>query len=87
MERVFKQLTEGGLMGISERRYHRERLKKKRQNYWGFNSQHRGAATIRQLGILVNTPKPCSCWMCRNRRKDEGETIQERKYGRQNIDT
>jgi hypothetical protein len=28
---------------------------------------------------LRKTRKRCSCWMCRNRRKDEGLTIQERR--------
>lgn len=31
------------------------------------------------LGILRKTRKRCSCWMCRNRRQDEGLTFQERR--------
>jgi len=61
-------------MSIEEKRHHRERLKKKRRNYWGCVVKDE-----RRLGILVNTPKPCSCFMCRNRRKDEGPTLQERR--------
>lgn len=26
-------------------------------------------------------PKLCSCWMCRNARKNEGRTMQERRAG------
>lgn len=31
------------------------------------------------FGSLRKTPKKCSCWMCRNRRKDEGPTFNELK--------
>jgi hypothetical protein len=31
------------------------------------------------LGMLRKTRKGCSCWMCRNRRQDEGLTFQERR--------
>jgi hypothetical protein len=31
------------------------------------------------LGKLRKTRKRCSCWMCRNRRQDEGLTFQERR--------
>jgi len=36
--------------------------------------------TGKELVKAVNTPTPCSCWMCRNARKDYGETIQERRF-------
>jgi len=29
--------------------------------------------------MAVDTPKPCSCLMCGNRRKHSGDTMQERK--------
>ncbi len=47
------------------RRHHYQRLKRKRirNNYWLHNK------TNRQLGICINTPKPCSCFMCGNPRK------------------
>lgn len=70
-------------MSKAERRHHRERLKKKCKNYWGLGN-HREAPTGRMLGILVNTPKRCSCFMCRNRRQDEGETVQERRHKESN---
>ena len=33
----------------------------------------------RVFGMLRKTRVPCSCWMCRNRRQDDGLTIQERR--------
>lgn len=58
----------------SDRRHHRERLKRRRAGYWG------GAvAACSQPGIVVDTPKPCSCWMCGNPRRHLGEkSLQER---------
>ncbi len=54
------------------RRHHYERLKKKRQNYW------RGILSAERVGFVVNTPHPCSCYLCGNPRKHFGElTIQE----------
>ncbi len=34
----------------------------------------------RQLMTARKTGKPCSCYLCGNRRKYEGETAQERKW-------
>lgn len=43
----------------SERRHHRERLKKSRAGFWaGYASQ--------RAGRVIDTPRPCSCWLCRN---------------------
>jgi hypothetical protein len=33
----------------------------------------------RHMARFKEQPKFCSCWMCRNRRQDEGPTIQERR--------
>ena len=41
---------------------------------------YRSDPTARQIGRLLHTPKACSCWMCGNQRRIEGDTIQERKY-------
>ena len=49
----------------SLRRHHNERLKSKRKDYHGWN----GDSTPRIRGIYLNTPAPCSCWMCGNERK------------------
>ena len=48
------------------RRHHYERLKRKRirDNHW-----YHGVLSERWLGISINTPTPCSCWMCGNPRK------------------
>jgi hypothetical protein len=45
------------------RRAHRARLKKARRFHWG--RRLRGSA----LGMVVDTPTPCSCWMCGNPRR------------------
>lgn len=60
----------------SIRRHHQERLRKKRQVYYdGYAKDDK-----RELGILVDTPTVCSCWMCGNPRRYFGElTIQERR--------
>ena len=58
------------------RRNQYQRLKNKRitKQYWGYNKNKK------QLGLSINTPKPCSYWMCRNPRKYLGEkTIHEKK--------
>ena len=75
----------------AQRRHDRARLKKKRRNHWGYGRQgwrsycHVGINEMSkaQAGMVVNTPTPCSCYMCGNpRRNSWGEsplTIQERK--------
>jgi len=52
--------------------HHAARIKNNRKYYWG-NTVKDG----RRLGILLNTPKPCSCIMCRNKRNYVGMTTQE----------
>lgn len=59
----------------SVRRHHAGRLKKSRRHYWGGISGDPGRA-----GVVVNTPTPCSCYMCGNPRKYFNEkTVQERR--------
>lgn len=48
----------------AQRIHHKERLKQKRAKY---NIAFR--ADARWLGILVDTPKPCNCWMCSKPKK------------------
>jgi hypothetical protein len=56
------------------RRHHYNRLKKKRGNYWS------GDLSEREQGMVVATPRLCSCVMCGNPRRHLGEkTIQERR--------
>lgn len=62
-------------MSRAEKFHHRERLKAKRRHHWGrdlLNDQS-------TLARAVNTPTPCSCLMCGNRREHEGQTMQERR--------
>ncbi|MEZ4886429.1 MAG: hypothetical protein R3E32_16960 [Chitinophagales bacterium] len=60
------------------RRHHRARLLNKRKNYWG------RAWSIEDEPIskkVINTPKPCSCFMCGNpRRYWKEKTFQEQKF-------
>ncbi len=46
----------------AQRIHHKERLKEARKTYW--NHSVDGIMSERALGMVVNTPKPCSCWMC-----------------------
>lgn len=55
--------------------HHRERLKLNRRNHWGRDL----SAQPEILSRAVNTPKPCSCFMCGNARKHAGATLQERR--------
>ena len=60
----------------SIRRHHLRRLKIKRAGYWGGTQK-----SARELGVVANTPTPCSCWMYGNRRAREGQALQERRHG------
>jgi len=67
------------MQGRAQRRADRARLKVKRSRYqiWtdGFERPE-----VR-LGSYVDTPTPCSCWMCGNPRSHLGErTIAERRW-------
>ncbi len=56
------------------RRHHYQRLKKKRQHYWG------NVLNEDDLGFVVSSPHPCSCYMCGNPRKWFNEiSIQEKR--------
>lgn len=57
-----------------------------RKKAWATNAAHEWyrnfpetQPTARQIGRLLHTPKACSCWMCGNQRRLDGDTIQERK--------
>lgn len=53
------------------RRHHQERLKKRRKHYWGYDSTGIRPNNMdeKQLGLVANTPCPCSCFGCGNPRK------------------
>lgn len=63
-------------MSRAEKIHHRERLKGNRRRHWGRDLVNEPEILAR----TVNTPKPCSCFACGNRRKHEGETMQERRH-------
>ena len=47
------------------RRHHAARLKHARGHHWGRDIRHEP----KLLGKVVDTPTPCSCWMCGNPRR------------------
>lgn len=60
----------------SVRRHHAGRLKKSRRHHWGRDI----SGEAKRLGQAVDTPTPCSCYMCGNPRKYFNEkTVQERR--------
>ena len=79
LERAFAHPAyemECDMSGKAERRASRARLKKKRRGWWGYNDK-----TAVQLGRVVDTPTPCSCWMCGNPRKYFGRlSINEQRW-------
>lgn len=60
-------------MSRAIRRHHAARLKRARRFY--FASDNR--TDPRRLGMVLQTPAPCSCSMCGNRRRYIGRTIAE----------
>lgn len=63
-------------MSRALRRHHRKRLLNKRKNIWGGYLRD----DPKRLAKVANTPTPCSCWMCRNDRQNEGPTFQELRF-------
>lgn len=58
------------------RRHHAARLKAARRFYWGRDIRH----DAKLIGKAIDTPTPCSCWMCGNPRRYGNElTCQERR--------
>lgn len=62
-------------MSRAEKVHHRERLKANRRLHWGRDLINEPIP----LAKAVNTPTPCSCLMCGNRRKHSHDTMQERR--------
>ena len=62
----------------AQRRADYARIKKSRRNHWGYGRQgwrsycHVGTKEMppEVAGSVVNTPTPCSCYMCGNPRKN-----------------
>ncbi|GAB2876052.1 hypothetical protein GCM10027093_09420 [Paraburkholderia jirisanensis] len=65
------------MAGTAKRRADRARLQRKRAyRWWG-----RRLTSAKDLGKVVDTPTPCSCWMCGNARRYFGErTVGERRW-------
>jgi hypothetical protein len=64
------------MAGTARRRADRARIKHNRQFWWGRKLEHG-----RELGAVIDTPTPCSCWMCGNPRRYLRErTIQEQRW-------
>jgi hypothetical protein len=57
------------------RRHHYQRLKNKRKRYWDRSVD----LEQRELGMVVSTPHPCSCWLCNKQRKRFGPKFSEMK--------
>jgi len=62
-------------------RRHKQRLN---EDYWYYEWHFKRNPRVTYIGsketnfgVLRKTPCRCSCWMCRNLRKNEGKTIQE----------
>lgn len=64
-------------------------LQKRRRHFWGRTDKpapHDFAPDATMLGKVVDTPTPCSCWMCRSPRRSMKSpgwklTIQEQRAG------
>lgn len=50
-------------MTRATRRHHNQRIKRNRRDYWN------GGNSAKWLGMLVNTPKTCSCSMCNQKKQ------------------
>jgi hypothetical protein len=67
------------MAGTARRRADRARLRKKRVFWWFCDH----AKSDVELGRLIDTPTPCSCWMCGNPRrffKTDRLTVWERRW-------
>jgi hypothetical protein len=57
------------------RRHHEKRLKNKVKSYRNYSI----AENPKLIGKCFTAPAGCSCWLCGNRRKHHGLTLQEQK--------
>jgi len=65
------------MAGTARRRADRARIKRNR-GYWWWG---RRLTSESELGRVVDTPTPCSCWMCGNPRRYLNErTVQEQRW-------
>ncbi len=67
------------------RRHHRDRLLQKRKHYWSYNNAYNDTLNVEIPHSVINTPTPCSCYMCGNPRKYFKEaSLEERRYSLMN---
>jgi len=67
------------------RRFHNARIKKNRQNYWGYGKHgwrsycEHGTIEMNKTrsGQVLSTPTPCSCSMCGNPRHNDWQPLIE----------
>ncbi len=59
------------------RRFHKERIQKKRKQYLIFESPNDLESNEIRLKKALKTPTVCSCWMCGNPRKYFGEKTRQ----------
>jgi hypothetical protein len=59
------------MAGTARRRADRARLKHKRRDWWAGKPKK----TDVQIGRLIDTPTPCSCWMCGNPRRHQKDRL------------
>ncbi len=68
-----------GMPSRAMRRHHRYRLYRRRRFHWGRDLAE-SDENPKFRGKVIDTPTPCSCWMCGNPRKWWKEkTMQERR--------
>ncbi len=60
----------------ANRRSQLEKIKKKVKKY--YHTYSKPEKTKKIIGILANTKTPCSCYMCRNPRRNGEKTMQEK---------
>ena len=68
----------------AERRHHYQRLKKTRKHYWA--PMEGEVNSDKKLGMLANTPAPCSGECCGNPRKFYGETFREKDFNNRKLE-
>jgi hypothetical protein len=61
-----------------DRIHHKERLIDKRRFHWGQDLKYDQNDKAK---MVIDTPTPCSCWMCGNPRKYfKQKTLQEKSF-------
>lgn len=64
------------------RRFHQERIKRKRKKHFISNTPEGISFSQRRLHSFLETPTTCSCWMCGNPRKYFNEKTKQELISR-----